>query len=213
MTGTNTAKRRGYVPDLDDDSSYLSDVPSPVLSRASVPEMSRRKSADRAIKRGGEMGVDSAEPEKEEEPQFPSNPNGAKEDDALPLSRTHARSPSHNASIKLAVDKEEAKANTPNPDYTKAADNASDSISSGSAGAPLLTPGSGVGSVSNRALPPFPTIETELKPIEPEPQPAAEPEPEPEPEPVVELTADEKEALMSLNAELSTVPEIGRAHV
>ena len=100
------------------------------------------------------------------------------------------------------VDKAEIAAEASKQEATNDPSKADESISPSSPPAPLLTPGTGADS-SNRAQSPATAPESE-----------AEKQQEPEPQPVVELTADEKEALMSLNAMLSTVPPaVARAAV
>ena len=153
--------------------------------------------------------ADSVEPEKQEVAEEPSKTE-EKQDEDLPDAPSHLSPPAPPANIE--VGKAETAAEASKQEAINDPSKADESISPSSPLAPLLTPGTGADS-SNRAQSPATAPESEAEKQQ-EPERLPEPKTSPAPEPVAELTADEKEALMSLNAMLSTVPPaVARAAV
>lgn len=194
-------------------------MPSPVLSKASVSEMNARTHVDPAAGKDDTMQiVDSVESEKLEVAEEPSKTEEENQDEDLPDAPTQ-RTPSAPPAI-VSIDKAETAVEAFEKEAVNDQGKANESISPSSPPAPLLTPGTGADS-SNHAQSPATAPESEAeKQHEPErlsgPEMLSELEklPSASPEPVVELTADEKEALVSLNAMLSTVPSaVARAAI
>lgn len=202
-----------------DDSSVLSDVLSPVLSRTSISEVNARTHIGSAAEKEDAMEiVDPVELKKLEVAEEPSETEEEKHDEDLPDAPSHLSPSAPPANIEVCKDETAVEASE--QEATNDPSKTGESISPISPPAPLLTTGTGTDS-SNRAQSPSTAPESvpeKQQETERLPEPETLPEPEkllsPEPEPVVELTADEKEALMSLNAMLSTVPPaVARAAV